>query len=391
MRTKKDTIKYLFNIVYNHGRLVDLIIPFSRIKELDDAYKRNYNKFATFEDFENNLFQTIKDIKKSKSAYSEIKKQFSLKLALQPSVLTECFVAQTLANHLNLDKYIDFDTTTQVPTQLLGATFSRKGSGDGYDFRYCYYDDNFDTLLFQCGASGTVDIVFTKYKISIRVEIKEQVSKLEECDITGLYDEQGKLHIDNKFIVKRTKYIPFVNLFNNLTNIFDTEGHNFSFSRYLNNERAREIVSDSLGIKNVDLFILVIGNTLVPTLSNYLFDFVTFEGSEIRPAGRNYKKYIFTPNFAKLKLEALGGVIESKNIVKMPYNSSNLIKGRNQDTYNRYGIGSLLFVKLDFCKIEGDLIKFDFYQIYQKIPSISIHLNAFINKASLSIQHNKLN
>ena len=179
--------------------MIGLIIPFDRIKKLDELYKVQHNSFSSFEDFENAFPLEFADYKKSKSAYKEIQKQFNNGMGLQPCILTECFVAQTLANHLHLNEYIDLDdVNAMVPSQLTGAIFAAQGYNDGSKFRYCYYNNHYDALVFQCGASGTVDIVFTKFNISIRIEIKEQVSKLEECDITGLYDEQGHLQLDKK-------------------------------------------------------------------------------------------------------------------------------------------------------------------------------------------------
>lgn len=391
MPSNTKTIKYFFNQTFNSGNLIDLIVPFERIKKLDELYKVQHNSFSSFEDFENSFPQEFADYKKSKSAYKEIQKQFNNGMGLQPCILTECFVAQTLANHLHLNEYIDLDdVNTMVPSQLTGAIFAAQGYNDGSKFRYCYYNNHYDALVFQCGASGTVDIVFTKFNLSIRIEIKEQVSKLEECDITGLYDENGHLKLSTEFKQKRAKYVPFIHLFNALTNVFEMEGHNFNFSSYLEDEKAKSIIADALDIKVVDLFVLVVGNKLVPILSKNLFDFVTFEGSEIRTAGRNYGK-VFTPEFAKSKIVNLGGSVDGNGIVSLPYNPENRVKGRNLDEYRRYSIGSLLFVKLEDTEVVNDVIRFPFSKICQKKPSISIHLNAKINHSSLLNQYFELN
>lgn len=391
MPSNTKTIKYFFNQTFNNGNLIDLIVPFERIKKLDELYKVKHSSFSSFQDFENSFPKEFADYKKSKSAYKEIQKQFNNGMGLQPCILTECFVAQTLANHLHLNEYIDLDdVNTMVPSQLTGAIFAAQGYNDGSKFRYCYYNNHYDALVFQCGASGTVDIVFTKFNLSIRIEIKEQVSKLEECDITGLYDERGHLQLSAEFKQKRSKYVPFVHLFNALTNVFEMEGHNFNFSKYLEDEKAKLIIADALDIKVVDLFVLVVGNKLVPVLSKNLFDFVTFEGSEIRTAGRNYGK-VFTPEFAEAKINSLGGSVDNDGNVSLPYNPDNRVKGRNLDEYRRYSIGSLLFVKLEDTEVINDVIKFPFSKICQKKPSISIHLNAKINHSSLLSQYLELN
>lgn len=385
------TVKYFFNQIYNNGRLIEIILPLERIKKLDKLYKVQHANFSTFEDFESAFPNDFIDFKKSKSAYKEIQKQFRNCMGLQPSILTECFVAQTLADHLHLDEYIDLDDdATAVPNQLLGAIFAARRYNDGSKFRYCYYNNHFDALVFQCGASGTVDIVFAKYNVGIRIEIKEQLSKLEECDITGLYDESGKLQLSEEFCRKREKYVPFIHLFNASTDVFKMEGHNFNFSNFLGNEKAKLLVSDALDVKVVDLFILVVSNKLVPVLSKNLFDFVNFKGSEIRTAGRNYSK-VFTPKFVKKKIYEIGGTINNEDVVQLPYNPNNRVMGRNLNEYRRYNIGSLLFVKLEDTEVVGNFIKFSFDNIYQKKPSISVHLNAKINEECLLNQYLELN
>lgn len=389
MNTNKKTLKFFFNTIYSHGKLIDLIIPFNNVKKIDLMYKENFNKFSTFKDFENSFPIEFENVKKSKSAYQEIKKQFNSKNGLQPCILTECFVAQTLANHLNLNQYIDLDEEEKVPSKLTGVIYSAKGYNDGSKFRYCYYNDQVDALVFQCGASGTVDIVFIKFNMSIRIEVKEQISKLEECDITGLYNENGFLQLNDDFKIRRSKYIPFIQLFNMTTNIFELEGHNFNFCKYLNDDKIKSIIDETLNTKVVDLFILVVGDKLVPTLSKNLFEFVTFEGSEIRTAGRNYKKNIFTPSFARKKLISMGAEFTNELVI-IPFDPSLRVKGRNKNVYNRYKLGSLLFVKLEDCNINNNFISFKFDKICQKIPSISIHLNARINSNSLLKQYFEL-
>lgn len=384
MPSNEKTLKYFFQKLYNNGNLTNLIISSKRIKELDELYKNNFNKYSIFDDFEHDYPEYFADYKKSKSAYQEIKKQFNSNSGLQPCILTECFVAQTIANHLNLCEYIDLDSDDSVPVQLMGAIYAAQGYSDGSKFRYCYYNNHFDALVFQCGASGTVDIVFTKFNFSIRIEVKEQTAKLEECDIIGLYGEDGKLLISEKFKSERSKYIPYVNIFNEITNVFEMEGHNFNFNQYLSNDSAKSIIADVLDMKVVDVFILVIDNKIVPVIPNYLLDFVTFEGSEIRTAGRNAGK-VYTPGFVNNKIEELGGHIID-DIVYLPYNQSLRVKGRNLDYFTRYSIGSLLFVKLENTKIVDNKIVFKLSDIWQKKPSISIHLNSKINYDSLHIQ-----
>ena len=137
MPSNKKTIKYFFNQTFNSGHLIELIVPFEKIKKLDELYKVQHNSFATFSDFENAFPNEFVDYKKSKSAYKEIQKQFNNGMGLQPCILTECFVAQTLADHLHLNEYIDLDDiNATVPNQLVGAIYAAQGYNDGSKFRY---------------------------------------------------------------------------------------------------------------------------------------------------------------------------------------------------------------------------------------------------------------
>ena len=382
-------LKTCFSLLYDKGNLTNLVITLDRIKELDDFYKKNFNNYTDFDIFEKNNIQQFEDLKKSASAYQEIKKQFCSKKGLQPCILTECFVAQTIANKLNLTNFIDLDDkSTKVPAELINTLFTAQMYVDGSSFRYCYYNNQFNTLVFQCGSSTTVDIIFTKSGESIRIEVKEDNSILEGVDITGLYDETGKLLIDERFKKKRENYIPYINLFNKITNVFKMEGHNFNFHLDLTDQSIKDIINETLGRKVIDMYIFVVNNKVVPALSNYLVDFVTFDGSEIRTAGKNSRKF-FTPIYVKKKIEDLGGTI-TNNVVTLPYDIANKKKGRQLSYETRYTIGSLLFVYLDETTVQGNNISFRLDDVLQKVPNISVHLKCRINYDSLELQFSSI-
>ena len=176
-------------------------------------------------------------------------------------------------------------------------------------------------------------------------------------------------------------------MFNKKTNIFEIEGHNFKIVNYLHDDEVRELISNSLGAKVLDMFLFIVGNDIVPVLPNHLFSFVSFEGSEIRSAGRNSCK-IFTPQYAKRKIQSLGGIIND-DIVIMPFSDENTVRYRGRKT--RYAVGSFLSVKIDKVAIENGQIKFKFSDLKQKKPCISIHLNAYKNEQHLQLEFNELN
>ena len=387
--TKEKIIKYFFTKLYNGGNFVELTVPFYRIKQLDKIYKNFYDKYSTIEQFELGQESFFADIKKSKSAYQEIKKQFELRRALQSCILTECFVAQTIANILNLTEIVDLKTSKTTPTKLAGLLYSAQKHSDGASFRYCYYNNQYSSIVLQCGASQTVDVVFLREKICIRIEIKEQHAKLEECDITGNYNEEGVLTATKDFMAGRAKYVPFIKQFNQTTNIFRMEGHNYKIENHLTEAQAREIINEVLDIKEIDIYLLIVDNKIIPVLSEYLYEFVSFEGSEIGTAGSNSKK-VFTPIFAKKKIIDAGGLIEETGMVIMPFDPTLRIKKKGGNQYSRYPIGSLLFVELKNATIADGFISFEFEKIKQKVPTISIHLNSKMNQNSMAEQTKKL-
>lgn len=367
--------------------MLNLIIPIKKIKKLEKIYSNNFLRFNTFEEFEREFSEYFKILRNSLSGYKEFEKQFLSKKSLQPCILTECFVSQTIANALQLNKFVDLDANPDVPAMLTSAIYRSSGYTDGSTFRYAYYNQSCDTVLFQCGASRTIDVVFTKYNISIRIEIKEQVARLEECDVIGGYSEDGKLIITQEFSENRADYVPYIEIFNKKTNIFEIEGHNFKIVNYLHDDEVRELISNSLGVRVLDMFLFIVGNDIVPVLPNHLLNFVSFEGSEIRSAGKNSYK-IFTLQYAKRKIQSLGGRINN-DIVTMPFSDENIVWYRGRKT--RYGVGPFLSVKIDKVSIENGQIKFKFSDLKQKKPCISIHLNAYKNEQHLQLEFNELN
>ena len=385
-KTIKDALKDIYYAIYNGGNLLSLIIKTKEIKKIENIYKNNYFKFHNFEDFERSYQNEFDIIKKSESAYSEIKKQFKLQKALQPAILTECIVAKTLSEYFALDKFYDWDGGNDVPGKLFNATQQFIGSDRSRRFRYCYYNDKFKVFILQCGDSKTIDIIFVKYNYTIRIEIKEAISKLEECDITGLYNEEGILIIDDSFANKRSYYKDLIELFNKSTNVFDLEGHNFNLARLLDKEKIKNILEYVFNSKDLQMYIFVLKNELLPVFPENLRDFVSFKGSEIRTAGRNSRK-LFTPNFARNKIKELNGSIDDDLIVKIPNKKEYFSNGRGQNKITRFNLGSLLYVDSKVIKKDDDFVYFHFNEIKQKVPSIALHLNIEKNDVNLYDQN----
>ena len=361
-----------FFLHHLQSKKLELIVPVKTIKKLNAIYKNFFCSANDFDDLNSKFDEFRKELNLSPAALCELKKQFEKNMALQPSVLTECFIAQTLANSWQLDKFEDLDADGSLPSKISNILFGIKNKRDGASFRYIYFNDKVDCVLVQCGDSSTIDAVFIKEKIGIRIEFKEELAKMNEVDIPS-YDDNGKLLVGNDFTAKYPYYAPFVEVFNRKTNVFDMMGHNFKLVDYLDEKNSRRIVESVVDAKFIDVYILLKGNTLIPVLGKDLHSRVGFSGSEIRTAGKNPKK-LWSIAFAKNEIARLGGKIVSGTVF-LPLNEKMYVTGRGMDVVTRYKINPLIFVRIEHTKLENGIISFAFEKIEQLKPTVSLHLS----------------
>lgn len=313
-------------------------------------------------------------LKSSPAALSEFEKQFTRKKTLQPGILNECFILQTLANKLNLDSCQDMDITK--PLQSKDKTP-----------RYKYYSSSAlnNGLLLQYGDPSSTDAVFIKGLDIINIEIKDSNSKLEELDLN--YQENGKLSPSNYIKKNVPDYIKLLDEFNLKTNIFNEAGSNYTLK--ISDNDAKEIINKVSQKKRTNLYLLKHNDYIIPVPSDYLFDIVDISTSEIRPAGRNYCK-VFTPKNLSMELHNQNAIFLN-NIIKLKYNPLMEVKGRLTNTITRYSINSLYFVKYNDTNIQDTYVIFPLAAIRQKKPTISIHLTVKNEKEILRNIFNKLN
>lgn len=376
------TFKFLFNNIYNNGKFTKLVVAKTKIKSLNEYYKKNFEKYTDYSDFLVDLGSLKGELEKSKSALSEFEKQFKRRMALQPAILNECFVAQTLANKLELENFIDADEKQEnIPTQLFEALIKAKGGElEAALPRYIYFSNKKGIVLLQYGDSSSIDAVFVKDGYRVRLEIKEEKAKLGEYDLN--YDENGKLLPTPNIIDNHSEYIAFIDKFNEETDVFSYIGRNYKIGDQLDDNLLNKIVSSVFDMKKIDLYILQKGNSVFAVPTNNLLSCVDVSESEIRTAGRN-SYTVFTPNRLKQLINELGGTIEN-DIVTLPYVSANATKGRGKDTVTRYKINSLFLVKIENITIHENKVSFNLDKVKQNKATISIHLYATINKNSLA-------
>lgn len=384
-----EALKYLFNKVYNDGRLTKLIVSKNKVKSLGEFYKNNFESFTDYDLFLVNLEKLKTDLEKSKSAMAEFKKQFNKRMALQPAILNECFVAQTLANILNLDNFIDADEKVEnIPSHLFEALIKSKGGElEAALPRYIYYSDKKGIVLLQYGDSSSIDAVFVKDGYRVRLEIKEELAKLGEYDLN--YDETGKLIPTQNILENHPEYVSFINKFNSVTNMFDHAGRNFKIGSYLDDEMVTNIVSSVFELKKIDLYILQKKDTIFTVPSEKLLKCVDVAGSEIRTTGRNDYK-VFTPNKLNELIASLGGSVVDGNVI-LPFNADKYFKGRGKTSITGYKLSNLFSAKKQHTTINEDKISFPLIKVKQRKATISIHLYSFINKEALKESFNLIN
>ncbi len=386
---KSEAINEFIRTVYMYNS--DLIISESDIKKLNNFFKDvmcNEEEFDSF--FENNIEQ-IGMISKLKSGRCELEKQYNKNEALQPGILSECNLIETLAKIFKLNKCLDFDKTPLNSVPIECRNYLNSGYQTFSAARYLYYNPkNPDIFLFQYGnpANGDAEIIIKDNKI--RLELKERNAKAGEYDIKGLYDENGKLLISDKFKKETPEYIPLINKFNNETNVIEQIGHNYSkfdeetkvlsILEYFNRHGIDLLVSSTCDNKLV---------VLTPDCVNISLPngkkIITTENSEIRTSGRNHTK-IFTPVLFSKVLDKMG----AKNVGGSEYQVSlenefvEIVNARGTNVPSRIKFNKLFFVNVKSAKfLDNNMIEFDINNVRQLKPTISMHIKINASKLEL--------
>lgn len=385
---KKEAIDELIKTIYNTNS--NLILPEVDIKKLNNFFKKVDNFDKKFEDFCNDNSEELNKISKLRSGKFEIEKQYNQSKALQPGILSECNYIETLAKSFKLNKCLDFDRTAlnKVPLEC------RKYLNSGYQTysaaRYLYYSTkNPDIFIFQYGnpANGDAEIIINENKI--RIEFKERNAKAGEYDITGLYNDEGKLLISEDFRNKTPEFIPLIEKFNSETNVIEQIGHNYnnfdyetkvvSILEYFTRHDIDVIVSSSA---DNDLILLTPECVKIKLPDGR--NIITTENSEIRTSGRNHRK-IFTMGFFKKVLKDMNAVQidDYKYEVSLNNDLVEIVNGRGKSTPSRIKFNKVFFVDIKNAKIEDDIITFDINNVEQLKPSISMHIKINVNKDEL--------
>ena len=386
--SKENTIQEFLDTVYQNDS--SLILDEESIKRINAFFKEYQEEEKKFDDFLSALGVEFQDITKLQSGVMEIKKQYERNMALQPGVLSECNYVETLARLFRLNKCLDLNNVTfnQVPIEAAKYLIPSAETISGG--RYLYYNTKKDIFLFQYGNPETGDAVMVIDGDKIKLEFKERTAKTGEYDITGLYGEDGKLIISDDFANKNPEYVPFIEQFNEETNVIEQIGHNFNTF----DEETKIASIQEYFIKNeIDV---LISSTKENELIALTPDSITLElkdgtsiistqNSEIRTSGRNYTK-IFTPELFRQTLQKIGAKEIDNETVLVNINTPFVEKvtGRGLNQITRIKFNKIFFIKIENItwQDENNII-FKINDVCQLKPTVSMHLTILASKEQL--------
>lgn len=385
---KKDAINQLIQFVYSSNSA--LIFSESDIKRFNKFFKNSIKFNGEFEKY----FEVHKDfigsISRLKSGKCEMEKQYNQNKALQPGILSECNYIETLAKIFKLNKCLDFDRTPINKVPIECREFLNSGYQTFSAARYLYYNPrNLNVFLFQYGnpANGDAEIIIDGNKV--RLEFKERNAKAGEYDITGLYNESGKLLISDDFKNNTPEYIPFIDKFNSETSVIEQIGHNYN---NFDDETKILSIMEYFSRHNIDAIVSSTSDNELIVLTPDCVKFelpdgrkiITTENSEIRICGRNYGR-VFTTKFFNNTLKQMKAIQIENDIYEVQLDNDfiEIVNGRGTNFPSRVKFNKVFFVDISNAKLKDNTIRFNINDIKQLKPSISMHIKINASKSEL--------
>lgn len=319
------------------------------------------------------------EIKKQCPAlFHQIQRSIEEKQNIQPAVFSECVYAQTYANLLQLDVFINCYSDFRLPENIEQQLKQK------YLFpRYVYTNQNCTKMLIQAGGCNAVDsalIIMDKLKIKwiTYIEYKEPYAKVSEIDLPE-YDENGNMVIDCDFLSRHPKFslmlkehknLNFFNLIGHNENHFSEESIMFAISKNYNTYHtndSNEKDADVLCTEDKDGYL-----TMLPI--NQIAQWAEIEG-EIRSAGRNHYK-VWTANALKKFLNDKNATINGNTvIIDKKYLETRNQRG-NKAQISGYKINPLFFIRLkDIIENGENRIQFNLNSVRQLKPTITAKVN----------------
>ena len=293
----------------------------------------------------------------------QIRKSYEQGNNIQSAVFSECAYAQTFANMLKLDLFVN---CTEAPDFIPSSVACLIKS---YNLvpRYVYSTKDKRRMLIQAGGSGGIDsaLITVIDLVIYTIEFKEPSARTSDPDLPK-YGEDGKLKITKDFLGRYPQFEAMLNEQKDL-NFFKNIGHNINdFSK----ESINIAVSSNYAKKYAD--VICTEDTegyFVMMPVNQVQLWAELQG-EIRPSGRNHYK-VWTPVALKRLLSKYKPVIVG-DTVKLEKNILEVRKERGGNgKISGYKITPLFFVYAKDCEDDGRFITFNLMDVQQLNPSIA--------------------
>ena len=293
----------------------------------------------------------------------QIRKSFDNDQNIQSAVFSECVYAQTLANMLKLDVFVNcFEDNGFIPLPVASLIKS-------YNLvpRYVYSTKDKSRMLIQAGGFAGIDsaLITVIDLVIYTIEFKEPGARTSEPDLPK-YGEDGKLKITEDFLTRYPQFEAMLNEHKDL-NFFESMGHNINdFSE----DSINIAVSNNYVKKYADVICTEdIDGYLVMMPVNQVRLWAELEG-EIRPSGRNHYD-VWTPLALRRLMSQYSPVITG-DMVKLEKSKLEVRKARGSDgRISGYKITSLFFVYAKDCEDDGENITFNIKKVQQLNPSIT--------------------
>lgn len=293
----------------------------------------------------------------------QIRKSYETGKNIQSAVFSECVYAQTFANMLSLNLFVNcLDNIDFIPNEIKALLKS-------YNLypRYAYSTKDKTRMLIQAGGCNGIDsALITVIDLNIyTIEFKEPGAKTSEPDLPK-YKEDGVLLVTEDFkerypqfteMLKEQEGLNFFKVMGSNINNFSSESINIAVSNNYTKKYADVICTED------------VEGYLVMMPVNQVSLWAEIEG-EIRPAGRNHYN-VWTPIALKNFLTNFGAIFSNNNVtVNKKFLTERRERGGNRKL-SGYKITPLFFVYVDDCKTENDNVTFDIKDVQQLNPTIA--------------------
>lgn len=325
--------------------------------ERNDLWKKATRRESDFD------FELLK--KKCPALEHQIKRSYESGHNIQSAVFSECVYAQTFANMMRLNRFVNcYEESGFIPASVDSLLSS-------YHLvpRYVYSTDDKRRMLIQAGGCDGIDsaLITVIDLVIYTIEFKEPGAKTSEPDLPK-YGEDGVLVVTEKWLSANPQFEAMLNEQKGL-NFFEVMGSNINnFSK----ESIDIAVSSNYTGKKKFADVICTEDTkgyLVMLPTNQASVWAEIEG-EIRPAGRNHYN-VWTPNALKRFLLEKGASFAG-NKVTVP--RCNLDERRERGGNRRlsgFKVTPLFFVYVENCIESNGYVTFDFTKMQQLNPTIA--------------------